>query len=104
MGTKPIEPGKRKVGDQGKPSAEGKAELAKASPKAVQLDNNAKSNIRPRRAELNAKLAEARRQLQAAADEPKVNEDVVRQRANRIGQLEAELALLRSQALREARR
>jgi hypothetical protein len=100
--TQSIEQPKRRLSRQDEAIQPSAKEKRPAEPDTRLQD--VKSNLRQRRADLNAKLAEARRQLQAAAEEPKINEGAVRERANRIGQLEAELALLNAQAQRQARR
>ncbi len=90
--------GKQVQGDAVRPAAK-----LKGQPEQAGRVEKARSDIRQRRADLNAKLAEARRQLQTAASEPRVNQGAIRERANRIGQLEAELAMLNSEAARGQR-
>ncbi len=75
----------------------------KRGPEQIEARQKLRSEIRQRRFDLQVKLQEARLQLMAAASEPNVNEGALRKRANRVGQLEAELALLKARVGREAR-
>lgn len=72
-------------------------------PEQMEMLHQRLAETRERGRVLRERILDARRALQAAANEPQLNQEAIQQRATRLAKLEAELAVTRGNLIRELR-